>query len=53
MTFAKRLLISEAPVGTVAVLLGHRKVAITERHYYSRWIVERRLCWNGGAYTWK
>jgi integrase len=40
-TFAKRLLIAGAPVGTVAVLLGHRKVAITERHY-SRWIVERQ-----------
>jgi integrase len=40
-TFAKRLLIAGVPVGTVAILLGHRKVAITEKHY-SRWITERQ-----------
>lgn len=40
-TFAKRLLIAEVPVGTVSILLGHSKVAITERHY-SKWILERQ-----------
>jgi len=40
-TFAKRLLIAGVPLGTVAILLGHRKVAITEKHY-SRWITERQ-----------
>jgi integrase len=40
-TFAKRLLIAGVPVGTVAVLLGHSKVAITEKHY-SQWILERQ-----------
>ncbi len=40
-TFVKRLLIAGVPVGTVAILLGHGKVAITEKHY-SRWITERQ-----------
>ncbi len=40
-TFAKRLLIAGVPVGTVATLLGHSKVAITEKHY-SKWIAERQ-----------
>lgn len=40
-TFAKRLLLHHVPVGTVATILGHRKVEITERHY-SSWIPERQ-----------
>jgi site-specific recombinase XerD len=40
-TFAKRLLMADVPVGTVAKLLGHRRVAVTEQHY-SRWIPERQ-----------
>lgn len=40
-TFAKRLLISGVPVGLVSVLLGHARVAITEKHY-SGWIPERQ-----------
>jgi integrase/recombinase XerD len=40
-TFAKRLLIAGVPVGTLSVLLGHGKVAITEKHY-SKWILERQ-----------
>ena len=52
--FAKRLLIAGVPVGYVATLLGHSKVATTERSY-SKWIVERqsvvdsvvRATWNG------
>jgi integrase len=40
-TFAKRLLISGVPVGLVSILLGHARVAITEKHY-SRWIPERQ-----------
>lgn len=52
-TFAKRLLIAGAPVGTVAILLGHRKVAITEKHY-SRWIVERQAVVDAAVRaTWK
>jgi integrase len=55
-TFAKRLLIAGVPVGYVATLLGHSKVAITERSY-SKWIAERqsvvdtavRATWNGHA----
>jgi integrase len=53
-TFAKRLLIAGVPVGCVATLLGHSKVAITERSY-SKWIAERqsvvdtalRATWSG------
>jgi integrase len=40
-TFAKRLLVKGVPVGFVASLLGHGKVAITER-FYSKWISERQ-----------
>jgi integrase len=40
-TFAKRLLVKGVPVGYVANLLGHSKVAITEKHY-SKWIKERQ-----------
>lgn len=40
-TFAKRLLMADVPEGTVAKLLGLRRVAITEQHY-SRWIPERQ-----------
>jgi integrase len=39
--FAKRLLMADVPVGTVAKLLGHRRIAVTEQHY-SRWIPERQ-----------
>jgi integrase len=41
-TFAKRLLVKGVPVGYVASLLGHSKVAITEKHY-SKWISERQV----------
>jgi integrase len=40
-TFAKRLLVKGVPVGFVVSLLGHGKVAITER-FYSKWISERQ-----------
>jgi len=40
-TFAKRLLVKGVPVGFVASLLGHSKVAVTEKHY-SKWILERQ-----------
>jgi integrase/recombinase XerD len=40
-TFAKRLLVKGVPVGFVASLLGHGKVAITEK-FYSKWISERQ-----------
>jgi integrase/recombinase XerD len=40
-TLAKRLLMSNVPVGIVAQILRHKKVAITEAHY-SRWIPERQ-----------
>jgi integrase len=40
-TFAKRLLMSNVPIGVVAQVLGHKKVAIPEAHY-SRWIPERQ-----------
>jgi len=32
-TFAKNLLINEVPLETVSLLLGYRKLAITEKHY--------------------
>lgn len=32
-TFAKNLLVNEVPLETVSLLLGHRKLAITEKHY--------------------
>ena len=32
-TFAKNLLVREVPLETVSLLLGHRKLAITEKHY--------------------
>jgi integrase/recombinase XerD len=40
-TFAKNLLIAEVPLETVSVLLGHRKLAITEKHY-ARFVPERQ-----------
>jgi integrase len=40
-TFAKRWRMADVPVGTVAKLLGHGRVAVTEQHY-SRWIPERQ-----------
>ena len=40
-TFAKNLLVAEVPLETVSVLLGHRKSAITERHY-ARFVPERQ-----------
>lgn len=51
--FAKRLLVKGAPVGYVASLLGHGKVAITEKHY-SKWISERQaLVDTAVRATWK
>lgn len=40
-TFAKNLLVSGVPLETVSLLLGHRKLAITER-YYARFVPERQ-----------
>jgi integrase/recombinase XerD len=40
-TFAKRLLMADVPVGTVAKLPGHRRVAVTKQHC-SRWIPKRQ-----------
>jgi len=40
-TFAKNLLVSEVPLETVSLLLGHRKLAITEKHY-ARFVPERQ-----------
>lgn len=40
-TFAKNLLVAEVPLETVSVLLGHRKLAITEKHY-ARFVPERQ-----------
>jgi integrase/recombinase XerD len=40
-TFAKNLLLSEVPLETVSLLLGHRKLAITEKHY-ARFVPERQ-----------
>jgi integrase len=44
-TFAKRHLIAGVPIRTVVILMGHRKVAITEKHY-SRWIPGRQAAVN-------
>ncbi len=40
-TFAKRLLLSGAPLDTVSQLLGHRKIEVTQRHY-NKWVPERQ-----------
>jgi|HubBroStandDraft_2_1064218.scaffolds.fasta_scaffold13916_3 integrase/recombinase XerD len=40
-TFAKNLLLSGVPLETVSLLLGHRKLAITEKHY-ARFVPERQ-----------
>jgi site-specific recombinase XerD len=40
-TFAKNLLVAEVSLETVSVLLGHRKLAITEKHY-ARFVPERQ-----------
>lgn len=40
-TFAKNLLVSGVPLETVSLLLGHRKLAITEKHY-ARFVPERQ-----------
>ncbi len=40
-TFAKNPLFNEAPLETVSLLLGHRKPAITEKHY-ARFVPERQ-----------
>jgi site-specific recombinase XerD len=40
-TFAKNLLVAGVSLETVSTLLGHRKLAITER-YYSRFVPERQ-----------
>jgi integrase len=40
-TFAKNLLLSEVPLETVSLLLGHKKLAITEKHY-ARFVPERQ-----------
>jgi integrase/recombinase XerC len=40
-TFAKNLLVNEVPLETVSLLLGHRKLAITEKHY-ARFVPERQ-----------
>jgi integrase len=40
-TFAKNLLVKEVPLETVSILLGHKKLAITEKHY-ARFVPERQ-----------
>jgi len=40
-TFAKNLLVNEVPLETVSLLLGHKKLAITEKHY-ARFVPERQ-----------
>jgi len=40
-TFAKNLRVNEVPLETVSLLLGHRKLAITEKHY-ARFVPERQ-----------
>lgn len=40
-TFAKNLLVNEVPLETVSLLLGHKKIAITEKHY-ARFVPERQ-----------
>jgi integrase len=57
-TFAKNLLVAEVPLETVSVLLGHRKLGITEKHY-ARFVPERqasidrqvRKSWARGGHT--
>jgi integrase/recombinase XerD len=44
-TFAKRLFDGGAALRTVSLLLGHRREAITEKHY-SNWIPERQAAVN-------
>jgi site-specific recombinase XerD len=41
-TFAKNLLVNEVPLETVSLLLGHKKLAITEKHY-ARFVPERQV----------
>jgi site-specific recombinase XerD len=40
-TFAKNLLVNEVPLATVSLLLGHKRLAITEKHY-ARFVPERQ-----------
>ena len=40
-TFAKNLLLSGVPLETVSLLLGHKRLAITEKHY-ARFVPERQ-----------
>jgi site-specific recombinase XerD len=40
-TFAKNLLLHEVPLETVCLLLGYKKLAITEKHY-ARFVPERQ-----------
>jgi integrase/recombinase XerC len=40
-TFAKNLLVNEVPLETVSLLLGHKRIAITEKHY-ARFVPERQ-----------
>lgn len=40
-TFAKNLLLAEVPLETVSLLLGHKKLSITEKHY-ARFVPERQ-----------
>ena len=40
-TFAKNLLVNGVSLETVSLLLGHKRLAITEKHY-SRFVPERQ-----------
>jgi integrase len=40
-TFAKRMLLSGAPMESVSQLLGHRRIEVTQRHY-NKWMAERQ-----------
>jgi integrase len=40
-TFSKNMLLNEVPLETVSLLLGHKKLAITEKHY-ARFVPERQ-----------
>ncbi len=40
-TFAKRLLLSGASVENVSLLLGHKSIAVTQRHY-NKFVAERQ-----------
>ena len=40
-TFARNLLVNEVPLETVRLLLGHKRLAVTEKHY-SRFVPERQ-----------